>query len=458
MVLIEHVFCLSNASLEIYPDNTLSKFTHRFPQPIKVPTGLQPLVSLREFVLSNHPSANAPKVSFLKVHLEELDPVAGPEVNDRRLLATLPNKTGRLNWIRPDYPVLCPLGVTDQIEEFSFLITDEWNRQLQLKDGPTTVIHLTIIMTDSHQSFTMSVGPDTSKHLFSHNSLTTFSVEMPETLDLSDNWEVALLSAQAGNSVVVEDSRLKFVLHTGKQQLMQESSMMMGAHPDDEVLEVSSRKHNLTDATLVDKYLSPWLKDHGFSISLNLLNGAIQIARKEEAVINVGSELNASSEGLDEIRSLEMSLTACKALRITTAGPNGMLINLSHRKNEPVFLRRPIENYTPMLASLRFHTPVLEHLAIYCDLAENSIIGNELAPIMDVVPTRKLHLLDTEADAFYSMKHPVFRRVNPHVRRTFDVALRSLDGSAPHLIYDEHDFNAIKHPIVLTFVFRRRRQ
>ena len=461
--LTENVTCLSNASLDIFPDNSLTKFTHRLPKPIKVPPGLKPLVALREFVLTNHPTENAPKVGFLKVHLEEIDPLAGPDVNDRRLLSTLQNKSNKTIWNRPDFPVLCPLAATDQIEQFSFLITDEWNRQLQLESGPTTVIQLTIVMTNAQTSFTMTVGPDTSEHLFAHNTLPTFSVEMPETLTLDENWEVALLSAQAGSSVVLEDSRMKFTLHTKRQQKEGVLLPDFGAHPDDKVLIVPLKKNKMSDADLVRKELQPWLKGFGFDTTLDPQDGSIAITRErppEEVVESImGSSLEDQEipDTLNAIISLELCPHACKMLRMSQTDPRGKIINLNHTKiAKIVYVRNRMLDYgIKYYSETKYPAETIHHLAVYCDLVEHSIIGNEIAPIMTVMPAKRLHLHDVNQEAFYSVKHPVFRRINPHVRKTFDVALRSLDGSVPPLIHDAHDFAEEKHPIRLTFVFRR---
>ena len=472
--LIENVICLSNASLDIFPNNSLTKFTHRLPKPIKVPAGLKPFVVLQEFVLTNYPTETAPQVGFLKVHLEQIDPIAGPEVSDRRLLATLPNKSGRISWIRPEYPVLCPLADTDQIEELSFLVTDELNKQLQLKAGATTVIHLIFVMTNAQKSFTMSVGPDTSKHLFDDNSLATFSVEMPETLQLDENWEVALLSAQAGSSVVMEDSRLKFVLHTKKQMKEKEFVPGFGAHPDDKILIVSMRgKEKMSDSHLVDKVLKPWLEEFGFIVSFNPEDGGIKVRRKRPSeyvieMINTRNldededdvdEENKIPDTLNAIISLELCPNACKVLRMEQTGPEGKLVNLIYTKMTELYIRDPMDDYGITYSSeSRYQTTTNHHLAIYCDLVQYSIIGNEIAPIMAVIPTKKLNLFDAEKEAFYAIKNPVFRGINPNVRKTFNVALRSLDGSVPPLIHDAHDFVNDKHPIKLTFVFRRVEQ
>ena len=68
-----------------------------------------------------------------------------------------------------------------------------------------------------------------------------------------------------------------------------------------------------------------------------------------------------------------------------------------------------------------------------------------------------LFALSNEKHAFFAVKHPIFRRVSPHVRKTFNVALRSLDGSIPPMRHDLHTVrNIAKNPIVLTFVFKWR--
>lgn len=451
----ETIACLSNASLDLFPDNTLTRFTHRLPRPIEVPRGYRALVALRSMILNCKPEASASDVGFVKVHLEELDPVPGPDVGDRNVLHRLPFQSGRLFWHNPDFPIVCPLAPTTKIDQFSFVLTDEQNKQLKLEAGPTTFIVLTIIMTTSHRSFSVTVSPDTSGDLFNTNSLHNWSVELPETMTFTENWEVALVSAQAGKSLCLENGRLKFVLHT-TEHFEDHARGLFAPHDGDVVLTVPTRQRGLSEDTLIRKHLNPWLNTYGYSISLNKRVGSIALTHERgNEVLTPEGVLAASSSEPDKFATLEVSATAAKLLNLRQDDyAKGSIFRLPKTRTE---IRGRVVQYDEAQSRIPYNVELVEHLAVYCDLVEHSIIGNEIAPFMDVLPAKKLHLFDTDKHAFFAVKHPIYRRVSPHVRKTFNVAIRSLDGSIPNILHDLHTVrNIAKNPIVLTFVFKWR--
>ena len=92
----EHVICLSNPSLYLYPENSFTRFTHRLPKPIDVLKGQRAYVALSTATVSTRLREDQDDVGFLKVHLSEIDPVVGPDSDERRVLARIPFRNGRL--------------------------------------------------------------------------------------------------------------------------------------------------------------------------------------------------------------------------------------------------------------------------------------------------------------------------------------------------------------------------
>lgn len=453
---VSHVVSLSNASLDLYPSNSLSRFTHRLPQPIEVPKGLRAYAALTKFTISTKLPDDHPEVGFVKIHLRELDPVAVPDEEESRVLSRAPWKHRWMTWCSKEYPTLCPISCTDKIEELSFLFTDEHNKQLPLLSGPTTLVQLMIIMTDAHASFTMTVSTNTSKDLFSHNKPATFEVELPDTFRFRDHWEVALLAAQVDKSLHLENIQAKFVLHNGRQVTTHRSNPF-AAHEDDIVLTVPVRHKAMPAELFVTKHVQPWLDENGIELTIDDDNGAYLISHKPDYVPFV-SDVNSTPGSLQGLVTLEMSPTALKLMAVDTTSlqeyddHHGAVINLPQDDTS----NKRIVRYFAHDHTVPKGIQVLDHLAVYCDLVERSVFGNEIAHIMDVLPTKKLGLLEDDKAAFYSVRHPVFRRINPHMRKTFSVALRSLDGSVPPLKHDSHDDRPVKHPIYLTFAFRWR--
>lgn len=446
------IISLSNASLDVYPENTLSKFTHRLPTRIGVSSLFIPMVALNTIVIHNKIKSGGRIPTAIKVHLKELNVNNSPFTSDAQVLATLPFKSGEnLHWERPEVPIFRPLNVTGEITELSFLITDEYNEQLQLDYGSPSLIQLTMTMTRSVESFSIILNQETSKDLYPDNTICTWSCELPESFQVDTSMEVCLHSIQVSKSLYIDETSGFVMLHRWRKDLHQNK---FGLFARNEKLILNLYEKEYTDETLVTT-IKRWLYPRGFILIEND-KGMIKISRREHM-----SEEEKNMFGMKDtstntrFEAIEISPTIVKILGLRGAHSQGFWKILPRTfRSSPLRLRFQWTERKSRDIRLAQVTP--DHLAIYCDLVTPSIIGNVFGNIMDVIPTDDLGLTQFERDKFYTVARPIFRDVNMTTRRTVKVAIRALDGSIPNIIHDRKIPSAQQHPMSLTVVFRKK--
>lgn len=69
-----------------------------------------------------------------------------------------------------------------------------------------------------------------------------------------------------------------------------------------------------------------------------------------------------------------------------------------------------------------------EHLAIYCDIVEDSIIGDALCPLLDIISCENAGFLNEEKDTFYSIQNPTFRRLKKLSFTSVHISFNTLIG------------------------------
>ena len=193
-------FCTlaSNASLNYFPDNTLTNFTNILPSQLQSPSGGTLYIRLRLLAISPVLQEANPEAEVIEVHIGELR-AAATNAGSSQCLTRLAFPSGTL--LGNTY-VLREFGDVDFIpirnstlHKLSVLITDRTGEQLQLARGLPTFLHVEISdMGDpghfnftciSHLPIELTRNPD--------NKLSEFKVNLPQTLTLP-GYEVALAS------------------------------------------------------------------------------------------------------------------------------------------------------------------------------------------------------------------------------------------------------------------------
>ena len=411
----------ANASLDIYPNNFLSAFTHRLPNPITIPSGQIATVALTSLVIptSLDGDKRPEDIGYIKVHLQQLLPQYNPDPEDVRVLSRtnlVQGKKGRsLLWFVEKNPIHLPLDVAGRLEELSFRITDENNAPLPLDEGPATVVHLDMHIGSSTNNFSLCVNAHTSCDLYPDNTTSHWRVELPKSLRLDPSWEVALHGVHVPKSLRLGNYHHMTIMMHRRKHFFEGSG----------IFKPSSATTIFTveiDATVklksfITNQLNPVLNAHGFSAAI-VGRGEIQITRtKEVDMANTDQELIL----------IVFDYAACTALGIEAVSELGAAFPLPHQVATPVTVREAHPSETGKHKTrLQFTGP--EHLLVYTNMVEPSIIGNAAAPFLDMVDVREVGLLKTSTETFHTINQRVFCGISPRMSSTMEVKFTSLSG------------------------------
>lgn len=448
------VISLSNASLGLYPQNSLTKFSHRLPSRIVFDPNYSVSVALNTLVLSSTLTLSAAirsRPSYIKIHLKEVDPGVSPGHSDSQLLARFPFVNGHVVWRRQRVPVFLPLSAGRELTELNYLITDEDNNQLQLESGPPTLIQLDVMATKAARSFSLTLDEEMSRSLHANNTPTTWISELPESIRLDPELEVCLHSVQVPQSVYMQNSYLEITLHRKIHGVEASGSV---SHPSDAVHRFKlDRGEKYTESELINRAFKSFLKNRGVNLFLSEKNNG-EIRLNTSPMTEAQKEMSGVNTAIDEFYLLRLSPFTARVLRIAHDPEKGaQFFLISGSGGTSLKMRNAVRNYR---RKDKVKIPAPDHLALYCDLVEPSIIGNAIAPIVDVLPADKLSVNRNSRGELFVVDNPIFRSINPHVTNTIQVKIRLLDGSEPTIIHHGLEEGQAKRPISLLFVFRKR--
>ena len=187
------IICASNASTDIYPNNTLSKFTNLFSLPLDLTDGnwhvaLQSLCFHARFMRR----PGGVRMKALLVHMLEIDAFLGG--SDVLYIAPLAKKQRLHNrGYYHETPQREFIKVTSRsLPCITIFLTDEHNAQIRLAVGQPTFVELVFTnMTDSAHIIRFSSAM--SLKYYPNNSNSNFSALLPTPLP-SGEWKAALSS------------------------------------------------------------------------------------------------------------------------------------------------------------------------------------------------------------------------------------------------------------------------
>lgn len=444
------IVSLSNSSLDTHPQNTLTKFTHHLPAPIIYHNRAR--IGLSQLIISTKLKSKQ-EISHVKVHLEELegDSVAG---NDSKVLALLPwDNSSNIFWGVIEHPVYLPLTNRERLTQLNILLTDQNNDQLQLADGPTSIAILEMEKGEENiNTFSITVDADMSKLYYPNNTLSSWLVELPQSFRVDSSWEVCLHSIQAPKDLLLRPDIFNVILHRAGN-FKEESPF--DSYEDDETKEINLElKSSYSEMNLIFLHLQEFFVGHGIEMRYDLTNGAIDI-RTLKLPPYIKQKFNIRTDK-DEFSVLEFGPGLCQKLGIDYKPGLGRSFKLPPPDGTTLTLREgqaPGE-YDKMKNVI---SEPIQHLALYSNLVDESIIGNSIAPIVDIFPTKNIGLLDNSKPGFYALKNPVYRGVSSKISRTIAFQLRSLDGKVTPLTYSKTKQATDKFiPMYFTFIFRKK--
>lgn len=334
----------------------------------------------------------------LLIQLEELDSIITGETYPK-ILATIPYTPSFLkdekilNQIftyEPKTRNFLPLRKTN-INAFSITLRNENGEQLNLRTGQPTFIKLKIKMDNDDTSFMIRLKSNDSDYLFPSNKTGHFKVQLPLDLNLEENWKVALSSLHFPSDINMSQlfRKEKYFISVQrmenaplKQNFANQSLIPFNEryklfrrlfanenYDDDDVetiwqLEASERYKNYTlhfqdkeifSAEDMINEIQKFFFEHKFKI-ITKLNG-------DNFFMKIGEPVTL---GFSEhfVSLLSLSPTAGASIYSIT---------------------KPMESTTAFhFSGIQPHTVIL-----YLNIINSSIIGNQYAPILKMIPFGK---------------------------------------------------------------------
>ncbi len=397
----------SNASLDQYPDNTLTKFRHHFPKRISLKPGLSHTIYLKSISV-DAAVAKAAKGGIIKVHLLQLDTQTSPKKGDAQVLARIPSslhtQDGSPLWHEFNHPIHCVLEDSDELHELDFLLTDINNKQLSVEGfGVATVINIVLKEMDYQDQFSITVNPRYSSHIYTSNTCIDFRIHFPSTIELGPNWEVALHHVIVPRSMYIEST----------------------AH-----MKVNKKSYQWnifgTSGEEVFRAVTGGLSAYNFSLE-------IEYTGDEELLVLKNSD-SRRKKGTVYLNSY-----LCQALGIIGHEGIGKLWRLSY--GETVVVRKAKE--------IVFQSVRCDHIAIYSDIVQESIVGNSSAKLLEIVSTSQIGIFNTSSDTIYHLPHLTFRPISKYSFDSLQFYVAGMDGKEPSI----HDSG---EGITYTLLFRQK--
>ena len=407
---------LSNASLHKYPSNTLTKFTHHLPSPIHLPTSKAFCISLRSLSLCNK-LVDDSDIGYIKVHLSELNPKTSPALGDDQCLARIPfisndsKSHSSTFWYDMQYPIPIQLTSCTVLQELNFLITDEDNNQLQLQSGPTTVLNLEVTEMEYTDQFSVTCNPFDSISFRSDNTNIDFHTFLPRGMVLKSGWEVALHSVVIPKHIHLDDEFIVDFNHDS------------GWH--------QQHKWKIQTAQNIKEEFAKHLL--GWGIRVQYFPSYIFL----ESIKNLGKlQFNISG-------TLHFNEMLCRALGFKGQDKNG-------KGHSWMFDQNTKKSHTFFISSNTSLGVSIDHLALYSDIVSNSFIGNSEAPILDVLSTNSIGLLQNNSSTLFYVPQLTFRPISKIEFSSIHFMLYTLDGDRVEI----NDVN--KKGISITLLFRKQ--
>ena len=415
------VTALSNSSLDRYPNNTLTSFVHRLPAPIHFDLNQSHTIELRSIGISNKLKESAIKTGVIKIHLQEIDSRFPVHESDSQCLARVAFRGSRgrnsrknsLFWYEFNHPLAVELNEINTLHELSFKITDSENNPLQLESGPPTVLNLLISEMKFRDHFTITCNPNYTKNIYTNNVSNDFRMCFPNSIELDENWEAALHSVCVPGSLQIETHfTLEFVNHSDPDNILS-----------------FTHEWNVTpgevESVLQNVILTLSIYDLDITIDPHSVSKRVTLLEKD-------------AQNLPVRGKIYMSSSLCRMFKIA----------------ENVVRRGGLEiDFTPGTRfefSTDFSFDSDQHLAIYCDLLKDSIVGNQMCPLLYVLSARKLGLLQGKNDTIYYAPHLTFHSLGKLSFSSLAFQFCTLRGDKVNISSAEGD------GISITLLFRHK--
>lgn len=416
---------ISSASIDWYPDNTNSKFTHYLPAALELLRGRRYTISLLSLCIPTKLKSISEEPSYINIHLQQLDSKNFTSGSSLRCLSKLVlpksgNTDNKFYWLDVENPRPLLLDETINIlQELSFELRDEQNNLLQFENPTTEDTLLNLIVEEMDQDddcFTLILNKELSRNLYPDNCDNDFQVKFGHTAISQDDdddsyWEMALHSVIVPTQICLANSTFECTVKNNETSVKKQI------------------KNTGQTALQLFKELSTLLTP----LKVNIIE---QVENKW--MLHLGKT----------VKSIHFNTSLCQMFNITEAnglGKGHTEINnpLSQVKSKLLF-----ENLRD-----EFTLPRPDNIAIYSDMVQSSVIGDARAHLVDIISAKNLGLIDSEKDTLYNVMYPIWRPVHKPSMIEASIKLGDIYGNPINLERDAVNDNNIN--IQYLFIFRK---
>lgn len=408
---------ISTASLDRYPNNRKTKFTHFLPEILHLPRGNTYVIRLLSICIGTQIKSGEHRPAYISILLKQLDSKNFSSTVDKSPCLgqfVLPAQATSNYWLELDNPN--PLLLSDALttlQELSFEIVDEKNNELILDSAEPTVINCIIEEMERNNRFTLSVNQSLSRHLYPDNKETDFKVEFGHSAVSAshiENWEVALHSVIVPANITIGGRYFTYSVKNTATSVEEKKEFL---------------NNGQTARTILEK-LQTELPDFGVFIIRDGSKDYVMEFDHDHTTVHFDTHL-------------------CQILNMVELDGPGR--GRSVKKSDATAVKKIIENFNSE-TSLRCP----EQIAIYSDIVQSSVVGDDRVQLVDILSAEKLGLNDKTKDTLYNIVHPTFRPVcKPNVKNV-SLKLANIYGQQLNL---EHGVNDDNVNIQYFFVFRQ---
>jgi len=292
-----------------------------------------------------------------------------------------------------------PLLFND-IRQIKIRLVDENNDLLNLIEGQATIVKLRFKKNKNMVHNFYCRVTSKANEIYPENKINNFTVQLPSTKILDDNWKVSL------NSITLPNSYSTFLPSRKK-----EHRAFICKSPTKPAISFNFRTDiKYTPSKIVSELNIFFIENNIGTVTLDYL-GRITLNLKEDKL------------------HFAIGLDCCKVLgfdsgQIISQDPNYMIIRPYPTSPNKIVFESPI--------NCDYFRP--NYFIIYANIVQPSIIGNQYSPILKVVPVldtkEPFKLIDFKVREFYSIPNTELNEIK--------IELRTHDGELVNFLENDH--------------------
>ena len=404
------ILCTSNASTDIYPDNSLSNFTNLLPKTL---LHIQEWEVALESIIINMHNKGRKSANHFRVQLQEIETRSNTIFNRTLAIISIGMQDENVLYFESTQREYFPFQ-SGTLSKLKIMIEDMNGEYLMTNVGQPTWVKLSLRkkMFDSHL---LRFSPLDSKYLFPKNKNENFWTQLGHTLALTDgNWEMALTS-------------IHYPLSFEKEKLMSDNELILVFEWP---LKNIQRKIELDSREFT----------HSERI-INYLNRIFNRAMKKPYFLHFAcTETNNLVVTSNQKVTLSFSFSLA---HILGGNMNCEVMDTNLRK---IILngQSPIQ----FQDTIRTDRLVPNSMLLYCNIISPSIVGSTYAKVLKLIPIFNDEKVQNNSIVCYESQNLDFVTLSTNTLSSINFELRTSSG---HLVPFKNDSG-----VIINILLRRK--